>query len=335
MTQRPLAGIQTDNNDPIAAAKQIRDLSLQTTTLHLSWGSIETEPGKFDFGKLEHSQGIRRELGDDMPLPVWFVFPVHMNHRGEIPQDLYEVALDSDEMIDRWERFVAETAPRAKWDEDGALVVIGNEIDIFCDNHPQEREAVTTFLDKAAQIVAKHAPNAKPINTCTYDGFDKPNGEQLIRELNRNTGVASYTWYDLSPAMTVNNPPTPIGESLDRMVALSDGKPVLLQEISMPTGPGCLGDEALQEKRVHELFDALEARNRDQVIAAIWLTIIDWPRSLMTEYVGQQFGAELVENAAFFDFITTLGMVREDGTPKPAAHAWIERAAKYKAANPR
>jgi hypothetical protein len=327
--ERPLVGIQINNESAEQAADQVRTFGIEVTCLHLPWGSVETSPFTYDWSPLDHWKGIKAALHTP-PTPVWFLFPLHMNERGHIPADLRDTPLDSTEMIERWDAWVAEAAIRCEWDETEAIVTVGNEVDLFVDAHPDQREAAVTFLNAANASVRRHAPRARTGNCVTWDSINRAGGADLYRAINVDSTLATFTWYDLE-GVRVRRPPTSIADTLRAMKDFAGDKPVFLQEIAMPTATACDGDEEVQAARIHELFDAATAFTQDEVLAVVWLCTNDWPRDVMADWVKNQFpgfdGDEL-----FLGFLTSMGFVREDGTPKPAHQVWRERAAGYRAA---
>jgi hypothetical protein len=333
---RPLVGVQLDSLVGLVPPKprdvwsrQIDDLGIEITTVSFNWGNVEKDDGVWDWSRLDVWNDLREHASRPI-VPLFLLFPIHMNERGPLPADLQDEPLDSPKLADRWDAFVAEAARRAGWDADHAVVTVGNEIDWFMGAHPDEAEAAIAFLDGAAAAVTRHAPNARPANTLQYGMLSWPNAQDIVDALNRNTAVASFTWYDINERIEVPDPPTPLEDALARMQEAARGKPVLLQEFSMATGALNRGSDELQAARVHEMFDALERRTQDELLALVWLTIEDWPRDAMRTYVDHQFDAALASSDVFFEFLVTLGIARADGTPKAAYRAWMDRAQRYR-----
>lgn len=324
-----LAGIQVDRGSAPTAARQVRELSVEITCGDLEWGAFETKKGETHWPQVPYWEELSKDLGV-LPVVNLLAFPIHMNERGPLPEDLKDTPLGSAEMIARWEAFVADAYSRLGRFFDAPIITIGNEVDIFVDSHPDERDGAIAFLDAAAQAVTRRWPGARPVNTCTYDVLAKPGGRELLEALNRHTALVSFTWYDLGPGIQVGT-----GSSLAEVVAeigaAGGDKPLYLQEISLPTGAACGGSEERQAARVHELFDLLGETPRSQLEGAVWLTIDDWPRAAMEAYIGTQFSM-LDGNAAFLDYLSTLGLRAEGGRPKPSYRAWVERAAALAAA---
>jgi hypothetical protein len=320
----PRIAVQVDKSDPAKAAQDIRRLGVELLTVHFHWGDAEQSPGEFDWHKGAWIEPLRAELDGDLPPLVWLLFPIHMNARGPMPADVAADPLDSPRLIERFDAFVAAAAQEFGWSERD-LIVVGNEVDFFVDGNPTERESVVRFLNAAADSVHRHAPGARAAHAMTYDGLSKEGGRALFDALNVNTDFVSFTWYGLTDGVQVD-PAGDLETVLARMADAAAGKPLLLQEISLPSSAGTGGSEELQARRVHNLFDAVEKRTGDELLGAIWLDVDDWGREFMRGYIGGQF-PEFEGNDAFLDFLTSLGLRAEGGREKPAFAAWLERHA--------
>jgi hypothetical protein len=334
--ERPLVGVQLDSlvgltepKAPDVYRRQIDELGIEITTVSTNWGDIEKDNGVWDWSRLEKWDEFREQSPRPL-VPLFLIFPVHMNERGALPADLKDEPFTSTKLLDRWDAFIAEAAKRGEWDDARAIVTVGNEIDWFIGVHPEEAEGAIEFLDQAAQSVTRHAPNARPMNTLQYGVLNQPWGQDVIDALNRSTSLVSFTWYDINERIEVPDPPNPVDAALSAMEQAAGGKPVLVQEFSMATGALNQGSEQRQAARVHEMFDALERRTRQQVEGLVWLTIEDWPRDEMRRYVDFQFDGAMANSDVFFEFLVTLGIAHDDGSPKPAYEAWMERIRRYR-----
>lgn len=335
-TDLPLIGIQLDSlagltppKSPDTYLRQVAELGIEVTTFSLNWGDVEKDDGVWDWSRLDPWEVVR-ERAPHPVVPLFFLFPIHMNERGPMPADLRKEPLDSPKLIDRWDAFVAAAARRAGWNDSEALLTVGNEIDWFMGEHPAEAEAAIQFLDQAAAAIVRHAPRARPLNTCQLSILDWDNGQDVVDALNANTAAVSFTWYDINERIEVNDPPTPIAATFDRMQEAAGKKPAFLQEFSMATGRLNQGDDDRQAARVHEMFDALSTRTRDQFLGLVWLTIEDWPMDAMRTYCDAQFDPALAASDVFLEYLTTLGIAKVDGSPKPAYGAWAARARAYR-----
>ena len=56
-------------------------------------------------------------------------------------------------------------------------------------------------------------------------------------------------------------------------------KPLVIKEISLPTGASLRSNDQMQAQRVHQLFDVLAGYSRAEIEGAIWLTMVGGSRS--------------------------------------------------------
>ncbi len=325
-SERPLVGVQIHGTEVADATQVVRDLGVEITVTHLNWGTVESDAGAFDWSALEWWQQLREELGS-LPQQVFTLYPVHMNERGPLPADLRTVPFDSAQMLERFEGFVAQAAERAGWKDSSPIVVIGNEVNIFADSHPDELDAVLGFLAAGADAIRRHAPGARVVNTCTYDTISKR--PDLVRALNASTDLAAFTWYELGPAPDFKLPGlSDMAEVVDRMEEAAGDKPVLIKEIGLPAAEILDSSEQIQARRVTEMFEVLSGRSRDRVVGAIWLCVDDWPVEPLREYVRHQFPF-FDGNEEFLAFLTSNGIRTHDRRPKAGWQAWREQLAGY------
>lgn len=320
--------------DPIAAAvtgaELLRELGAEVTNQELAWGKVEPTAGVRDWAQLEEREAIAAVT--PVPDGVYLLWLVHMNERGVLPADLQDVPFDSPEMRARFESFVADAAVRAGWADGEPVVLIGNEVDIWAGAHPDEVDAFCDLAAAGAEAIRRAAPRAKVVNSVTYETIQKPDGARLISRLNEATDLVAFTYYgDAGLGHSTTDGARPVETMADvvaNMEAVAGGKPLLLLEVGAATrGPA--GTEETQAERVHQLFDVLEASDRDRIEAAMWLGPYDWPEDFMRGWLADQFPT-MAEHEGFFLYLTSLGLCRSDGTPKPGLAAWRERAAAWR-----
>jgi hypothetical protein len=308
--------------DEIAAVQT--DLNNQITFAPLAWGGVERTPGEYDWEPMEWWAKVA-EVVPALPDRIWTIYPVHMNERGSLPPDLQDAAFDSREMIDRFDAFVKEAAPRGQWNDGRTIVMVGNEIDSWAKTYPDEVDAYVTFSNEAAEAIRRHAPTARVVNSLTADVLDDPATRGLAERMNEATDLIALQWYDLRPDFCVRKL-TDLAGLVEQMLAVAGDKPLLISEIGLPTGAGCESSDDLQAERVRELFDVLSRYDRSEIEGAVWLGLDDWPVQPLEEYVAQQFPM-FVGNVPFLSFLTSLGLRDVDKRPKAAYEAWKEAAA--------
>ena len=327
MTTKPLIGIQMYNfteRVPLDAISAVHaDLRNEITFAPLNWGSVETSPGEYQWEAMDWWAEVARAI--ELPRRIWTLYPVHMNERGPLPPDLQDAPFDSQEMIDRFDAFVAEASRRGGWNEDQTMVMVGNEIDSWAKSYPDEVDAYVAFSNAAADSIRRHAPNARVVNSLTGDVLDDPNTRELVGRLNESTDLVALQWYDLREDFTVRQL-SDLKEMVERMRSVSGDKPLLISEIGLPTGAGCVSSEEMQADRVRELFSVLDTYSRDEIEGAVWLGLDDWPVEPLRDWVAHQFPV-LIGNEPFLSFLTSLGLRDVEQRPKAGYLAWTEEAA--------
>jgi hypothetical protein len=323
-------GVQVYNFEtplgPERARSIIEEMGVQLTFAPLWWGDTEPTDGTFDWSALRWWDALSQKV-PQLPQRIWSLYPVHMNKRGPLPADLVDEPFDSPRMLERFERFVVAVTDQGAWKDEGTIVIVGNEIDSWAKDHPNEVEAYLTFSDAAAAAIRRHAPNARVANTCTYDALDQV-GEQLVQELNRSTDLVAWQWYDNGPDGSVQEL-SDLEAGFQRWEAVAGAKPTLVSEIGLPSATLAGSSEQMQAQRVEELFDVLSRRDRSRCEGAVWLGLNDWDPAILEPWTAGQF-PQLASSKPFLAFLTSLGLRTLDDSPKPAYDAWVRRAATYR-----
>jgi hypothetical protein len=324
---KPRIGIQLSNFDRRVGLDEMplvhSELQNQITFAPLWWGEVEKAPGEYDWEAMDWWAGVDGVL-PSLPQRIWTIYPVHMNERGVLPPDLQDAPFDRPDMLDRFESFVAEAARRGGWNDGDTVVMLGNELDMWAARYPEEVPAFVRFVNEGADAIRRHAPEARVVNSLTLGVLDEPGGADLVKAVNENADLLALQWYDLRPDFTIRRL-SDLGREVDRMLAIAAGRPLLISEIGLPTHGTCLSSERLQAERVAELFAVLDGYGRHEIEGAVWLGLDDWPVEVLEPYVAQQF-PELVGNAEFLCFLTSLGLRDRDGNPKEGYRAWKDCA---------
>jgi hypothetical protein len=327
MTDRkPLMGIQVYNFDVPAPdgelVELVPQLGIEFTLAPLNWGNVETQPGVFDWSAIDWWEGLEKALGS-VPERIWTIYPLHMNERGALPPDLVKEPLDSKLFLDRWAAFIRASAERIGWGE-GSLIMIGNEVDTFFQSHPEEVAAANTFLEKSVDIVHDIVPGSRVMHTINPVNLKDERIREFTERINQHTDVVGYNWYDIRDNFRVDQL-SDLRALVAEWVASCNGKQMVISEIGIPTGQEGGSSDEMQAERVRELFDVVDSYPRDQVLGAIWLGLDDWPVETLREWVKHQFPG-FAGDGAFLSFLVTLGLRRNDKTPKAGFVAWEERA---------
>ena len=140
-------------------------------------------------------------------------------------------------------------------DENVRYLSIGNEVDAYLSNHPDEWDAYTRFYNAAA-YVRLVLPGVQVGVTVTYGGTQADPVE--VARLTASSDVFIMTYYPLNADFTTQAPESPLTD-FPRMIAMMGEKPLLLQEVGYPAGEGLGSSEAQQAEFIQAVFDAWDA----------------------------------------------------------------------------
>ncbi len=238
----------------------------------------------------------------------------------ETPADLLNVPFDDPQMLQRFEALFDKILVRL--DHDVRYLSIGNEVDVYLGNHPEEWATYKTFYDGAVAYVHGVAPSIQVGVTATYGGSLDYTDE--VSRLNEHSDALILTYYPLGTAFTANNPDAPLTD-FPQMVALADGLPVVLQEVGYPSAELLDSSEAEQADFIHNVFTAWQAQGDAIPFLDIFLLhdLTEQICSKLEDYYG-------LKHANFHAYLCTLGLRASDGTPKLAWDAFVEEATQWR-----
>src|SRR3954452_2890739 len=155
-----LIGIQLPLSQRAKACALADQLDVGITLVPLWWDRVERRDGSLTWTQGEHWRALSRTVARP-PVPIWALYPIHMDGRDNMPRSLKRLSLDSPQIAERFESFVAGASKAAGWTDGSPIVLIGNEVDSYTNAHPDEADATISFLQQAADIVHRYAPSAR------------------------------------------------------------------------------------------------------------------------------------------------------------------------------
>ncbi len=237
----------------------------------------------------------------------------------ETPADLQAVAFDDPQMLQRFEALI--DALLARLDYPVRYLSIGNEVDVYLGNHPQEWAAYTAFYAGAVAYVHQVAPSIQVGVTVTYGGL-RDHADEVMR-LNQSSDVLIVTYYPLGEAFTADDPDAPLTD-FPNMIEIADGLPVVLQEVGYPSAALLDSSEAEQAQFIHSVFAAW--RNAGDAIPFLDFFLLHDLTEQICSDLESYYG---LSHPNFHAYLCTLGLRQADGTPKLAWEAFAEEAKRW------
>ncbi len=299
--------------DMLDAFKLTHDAGVDGYIFNDKWNTFEPTAGQYAIDDYVNGMNSYEAFyADTLLLGIQVINTTNK----ETPADLQDVPFDDPRMIPRFDALF--DAMLAKINHPVRYLAIGNEVDVYLANHPQEWQAYTTFYEAALAHVHQVAPDIRVGVTVTYNGF--LGHTDAVKHLTAHSDVAIVTYYPLGAGFKADNPDAPLTD-FPKIVELAGGLPVVLQEVGYPTSPLLDSSEAEQAQFVRSVFAAWKAAG-DAIPFLDYFILHDLPDdwcSAMEGYYG-------FKDASFHAYLCTLGLRQANGTPKEGWATFVEQA---------
>ena len=278
------------------------------------WREGEPKVGKYDQQKISGDFSINRlQDFDQVLLGIQVINTV----KREVPASLRKASWDSVEMVTAFKNYIDWLAPQMEGKV--AMISIGNEVDVYLSENPDEWDSYKSFYDQAVAHIHQVLPGVLVGTTTTFGGLKKHS--EKIRTLNQNSDVMIMTYYHgIEESGSVKSAPS---KDLPAMMALVPDKKLVLQEAGYATAASLGGSEDGQVQFVHDMFEAWEQAGDAVPFISFFMQhdfAPDTCRTLSGYYGGGKSGV-------IYDFLCSLGFRDAYGKPKKAWNVLIERAA--------
>ncbi len=287
------------------AVKVIKSAGAEATSISLFWDELETEPGVY--APKDNWPLIANIYFPITGLKFTLVFSVIDTVADRRPPDLQGLPWDDPLVISRFNDHATDVLsrlPRVPF----ISIAVGNEVDAHLTD-ASKIAAYARFLVAAKAHIATLRPDTPVATKLTFGGLiANPEGLSPLLD----AGDAAFlTYYPLNPDFSFR-PPTDAAPDLDRMLALTAGKPLWLIEAGYPS-LGCGTEPEDQAVFYNTLLASARAKgNALALVSATYLT--DLPEAEV-DRLSTYYG---IGTDCFARFLGSLGLREHDGTPKPA-----------------
>ncbi len=305
----PKNAMQGNPQDLVDAIVKVKSIPALISVNVTGWRDLEPEKEKYDterrLGGYEY--GVKQGL-----IPYFGVSLINTVKR-DMPDDLVGLKWEDPILLERFSKLVAEV--KSKLPENLSYFIIGNEVDIYFQKHPEEVASYLAFYEKAKAVVKQHFPSARVGITATMEGLIKAERKETVLKVLKASDAAFFTFYPV-----FNMQPGQMGETakyLDIMITAAEGKDVILQEVGFPSSATVGSSNALQAEFFSNIIPAINVRPQIKMASIFVLHDLEPPLcSILTNYYG--VGTENNANTYFQDFLCSLGVHDMNGKPKPA-----------------
>ena len=225
------------------------------------------------------------------------------------------VALDDPEVIERFGRVLDRVAPILVA-RGGFYLGLGNEMDEYLDPARREREAYAAFVEAARERV--HATEPQLAVGVTLRGGAVQDQTATYRAMRAVADRIAVNYGPIESDFFVLDSDEIRGHYRDVMATYGD-EPILIQELTCPSPETMGASEAWQADCYAQLFGEIENDPRVRFASVFTLQDFDGATcdAIREALLGDEdLPPEIAERLG--DYLCELGVLRPDGTPKPA-----------------
>lgn len=286
----------------------------QMTTFH--WKALEPQVGNYNTQELTSlSDAIDNAISHDMAQFIGIQM-INTNQR-EMPAEFATADFDDPAVIAQFklllDRVVTPNAGKIKY------LSIGNEVDAYLRAHPAEWASYKMFFDAAVDYAHTLDPDIQVGVTATAEGALTLSTTQL-QQLNENSDVVILTYYPIDFAgdgtVTVRTPQSPAVDFTE-MLGFAGDRPLILQEVGYPASPLNSSSENMQSQFIESVFSAWRD-NAENIPFLNFFVLHDFTAQMCAEFTSYYGAAGLANAESFGAYLCTLGLRKDDGTPRAA-----------------
>ena len=254
---------------------------------------------------------------------------VHMDQK-HIPKYLKGKPFDDPELLVRWEAFLR--AFLARYGDSIDFLNLSNEVGSYFGGHKSEWQAYLAFVKKGAEVIREVRPKIRVGVVLSRNG-----AAAYWRDLEPYCDYLAFTYYtpnsslSKSPTAKALDPDHPhyFATALDDILRLASAKPVLITEIGCATHESIDSSPELQAQFIEQLVAWLVGKE-DRILGVSWLSHIDWPYAHTKQALQGFLDKALLEHEPFMRYLTSLGLMDEDGAKKPGYDILKNSLASYR-----
>ncbi len=308
---------------------EARKAGIQVAHSYISWGQVEVSEGVYDWSVPDLMLDTLSLEGLRLSVVIEFI---HSSVPGMVPQDLAARSFDDTEYMDRAADFAIAVAER--YGDQIDYLSLGNEVNIYLQANPTDLVPYLAAFSTIRQAVRTVRPELPVGTVIAFHEVINSDRWGVIEAFKRGDFLA-YTYYPHEPGFRYDIATDGFDAVLERMISVSGDKPFIVVENGFSSSPALGSNEDRQAQYVRDSFDALNA-HRQEFNWHIWFSFHDSLPQACSDLAMSFFpydpdpaDAGLSAWNTFEEFLCTLGLRRNDGTPKQAWRALVEELATY------
>lgn len=300
-----------------AAAEDFLTKSGATLLVHsANWDSIEPTAGQ---------SGLKDVITNPFSLivqkyrfegVVLIIKMIDSNVRT-MPADLRDKKFDDPQVQQRFLSMLHTVAASPGVAGNVHFILLGNEVDAYFVEHPEELNGFMTLLRKSIDQLHEDLPGVKVGTITTADALKRPD---LFRTLTQYSDYINYTYYPLGGHWQMR-PASDAADDLASMAAAAGDKWFGFTELGYSTSPEAGSSQSQQADFMRTVFDTLDIY-RNRVAYVNWASLSDTPADVCQTYARER---GLPDADAFCGYASYNGLRTYENQPKPAWDIFVEK----------
>jgi hypothetical protein len=293
----------------------IRALGASGAQTAAPWASLNPTGTTYDLTPIINPIFGLGKLVDYGYETIFLNIPIITIEVRSMPTDIASLTFDDPQVVARFRALIdailGSLPPEVKY------ISLGNEVDTYFNTHPGEWAAYHVLVEDARTYLKSLRPAVTVGVTTTFKGSTSTwVGEVLA--LNSNLDAVMITYYPLEGNGFFPRPPNTVASDVTKMVNISIGKPVVIQEWGYPSSTFLGSSEAAQADFMLQSLVELQKQGTAKFPFVSFFKYRDWSTGHAASLTNQSAGQP------FFEFMSSLGLKRHDGSSKETLNIIVE-----------
>lgn len=273
------------------------------------WASLNPTGTTYDLAPLTNPFFGLSKLTAMGYTTIYLNIPIIAINARSMPEDIDHLAFNDPLVIQRFHALI--DAIQGSLPPEVKFIALGNEVDTYFAGHANEWLPYKSLVEDAAAYLRSLRPSILVGVTTTFAGCTSTFAAE-IASLNANMDFVSLTYYPLEGAGFFPRSPTTVAGDVAKMLAASQGKPLVMQEWGYPSSTALGSSEDKQADFLTLSLEEIGKQGPSKFLLVSFFKYRDWSPAFSSTITNQSAGQP------FYEFMSSLGMKRNDGTPKKA-----------------
>ncbi len=299
-----------------AEYRAIAALGVRGAQTAAPWRSLNPSANTYDLTLLTNPYFGPAALAGYGFTRIFLNVPVVALTERALPADLATLAFNDPAVKARLRALLDQVLPQLP--AQVQYLALGNEVDAYFATRPAEWAAFVELVTDARAHVKSLRP-ALAVGVTTT--FAAATGAQAaaIAQMNAAMDFIALTYYPIDSRTFAPRAPATVAADVSAMLALDANKPIVLQEWGYPSSAALGSGEPQQAEFIARSFAAWRAAGANRIPFIGFFKYRDWNAAHCAAVSGQSAGG------SFFEFLCSLGLLRNDGVRKAAFQTFIDQ----------